>query len=140
MAKNKNKNKKIRKKKKYSGNRDAGPPRRKRDGNAAMKGMVTGGILIVAFIGLLWPFGGTSVLDRISDAIAGDGDKPAVTEKAKPKAVVRPAPKIIKAKSTAAKPVPKPAVSKNAAEAPPLEKISEESKTKLDELIDSKTK
>ena len=129
----KNKNRKVRKKK-YTASRDSGPPRRRRDGTAALKGMLMGGGLILLFILLIWPFGGQSVVGRVLDSMNAPPEKPAPAQSNKPAAAVP-----LKISNTGSKGA-QPGVSKNAAQAVPLERVSEKSQADLDKLINSKTK
>ncbi len=129
----KNKNRKVRKKK-YQASRDSGPPRRRRDGAAAMKGMLVGGGIILLLLLLIWPFGGQSVLGKVIDSMSAPPEKPAPAQINKPAAK-----KAIKV-GTPAPGSGGPAVSDNAAQAAPLEKVSDKSQADLDKLINSKTK
>jgi hypothetical protein len=140
------------KKKKSTSNRraQAGQAhRRKRDGKAAAKGMLTGASILAAIAILAFlRIGGDTPLNHLINLFSGDDGAVSDTSSAKPakaKPSAKPtgiqsnsAPK--KRRSVTRPSQAKPAISRNATKAPPLEKLSDGDKAGLDELIKAKGK
>ena len=161
MARNNRKKSKAKSKRKGGGRNSDYAPRRRRDGKAAIKGMVAGGIILLIFaICVFVRIGGETPLNHLLQALSDD--KPEATEsknsgKNKPKTTTpratrspvkvqrKQSPRIQLKQKTVSKPKgskisAKPKIAKNAETAPAQEKLTDGQKTGLDNLIKSKSK
>jgi len=161
MASRKKQRSKTRTKTKRRSQRNAGQtPRRRRDEKAALRGMMLGGgiLILIAFLAFV-RIGGDTPLNHFmalfsSDEVTADKDTgpkakktPPIRQKAgikgtKPSIKLTPRPSTTPKTSVTGKPIPtNPAakVSKNAAKAPPQEKLTDGDKAGLDKLIKTKT-
>ena len=121
------------------------PPRRRRDGKAALRGMLIGiGILtVLAFLSFVRIGGNTPMMHvlKMFESPTESDELPVRETSAKSEQNPKPTPR-----KTAVKTVPKPAktkppkVSRNAEKAPPIETLTDSDKAGLDELIKSKGK
>ena len=158
MARNKQRKAKARNTKRR--NQNPGPaPRKRRDESAAVKGMLLGGgiLCLIAFLAFVRVGGDTPLNHFISlfssDDTAASSAKPSTgssNSKASPRTIkigpkdrqikLSPKPKSVRTPARQLIPSPKPAISKNAVKAPPLEKLSDGDKAGLDKLIKAKGK
>mgnify|MGYP001026001066 CR=1 FL=1 len=146
------KNKKRTSKKRSRARNPGPPPRRKRDGKEALRGMLYGaGIFAVLALVFFVRIGGETPFNHLVNAFSSDEKKKTTsTDKTKKKSrksvkktskTVKKAIRTIKIPSGQKPVTTKPrAVTTNAAKAPPLEKTTSSDKNSLDKLIDSKSK
>jgi hypothetical protein len=158
MARNKQRKAKARNTKRR--NQNSGPtPRKHRDESAAVKGMLLGGgiLCLIAFLAFV-RVGGETPLNHFfslfgSDDPAAASAKPSTgssNAKSSPRTIrigpkdkqikLSPKPKSVRTPARKLTLSPKPAISKNAGKAPPLEKLSDGDKAGLDKLIKAKGK
>jgi hypothetical protein len=160
MARNKQRKAKARNTKRR--NQNSGPaPRKHRDESAAVKGMLLGGgiLCLIAFLAFV-RVGGETPLNHFfslfgSDDTAAASAKPSTgssnsNSKSSPRTIrigpkdkqikLSPKPKSVRTPARKLTLSPKPAISKNAGKAPPLEKLSDGDKAGLDKLIKAKGK
>ncbi|MBV69738.1 MAG: hypothetical protein CMH52_00185 [Myxococcales bacterium] len=137
--------KKSRKNKTRRSVSQAQPPRRRRDGKAALRGMLIGiGVLsVLAFLSFVRIGGDTPIMHLLNmfESPVESSEAPVRKTSTKPQKQTKPSPpkNLIKKLPKAAKAKP-PKVSGNAEQAPPLETLTDSDKAGLDELIKSKGK
>ena len=139
MATRKNQKKKKAGRKRASSKGPA--PRRRRDGKAAAEGMLTGAS-ILAFIALMAfvRIGGETPLNHLINLFGSESSATKTGEQAQPKAVKKSTRTIKLNPTNQARPGSRIQSSTNAADAPPLEKLTDEDQEGLDRLIKAKGK